>query len=236
MFNRKKIICSLALLSLLFMSGCILFRFLEFRDQLKNFEKNFRIEDKDGLELVFKDPVLKGSDIKWLMSTEPSNKKTENEWTYYFIKRYGGRKNEKGNFNIPVRMKFNNGLLNSVIFPDRFLKYFSKELFAKFMESMGDTQVMKLSQSSKTDVGNLSEESIPDASQIEEMLGTPFEKEVNETYYSYTYKYIYRNMEDKTKFYGIKFILNFDKETNRMKQLIANIKSIKMTIDFSDVL
>ena len=37
-----------------------------------------------------------------------------------------------------------------MVYPERFLKYFSKELFARFMESMGETEVKKLSQSSKT--------------------------------------------------------------------------------------
>ena len=218
------------------LSGCILFRFLEFRDQLKNFEKNFEIHDKAGLELIFKDPVLKNGDIEWLMRTGPEVKHSDKLWTYNFIKRYKGRKNEKGDFNIPVKMSFDKGRLNSMVFPERFLKYFSKELFAKFMESMGETEVKKLSQSSKTEIQNLSKESIPDASQIEEMIGVPYSREDLDNHYSYTYKYIYRNNEDKSKFYGLKFILNFDNKTNRMKDLIANIRGINMTIDFSDVL
>ncbi len=236
MLRSKKKIAFVLIILIFSLSGCLLFRFLEFRDQLKDFEKNFEIDDKDGLELIFKDPVLKGSDMVWLMRTEPSIKKSKEEWTYNFIKRYKGRKNEKGDFNIPVKMKYENNLLKSMAFPERFLKYFSKELFAKFMESMGETQVKKLSKSSKTEVQNLTKESIPDAGQIEDMIGVPFSREDFESHYSYTYRYIYRNTKDKSKFYGLRFILQFDKKTNRMKELIANIRGINMTIDFSDVL
>lgn len=239
MFKGKNIFGTALILLIVVLSGCILFRFLEFRDQLKEFEKNFEIDDKDGLELIFKKPVLEESDIVWLMRTEPSIKSDsskENVWTYNFIKRYPGKKTENANFDIPVKMKFKDGLLNSMIFPKRFLKYFSKELFAKFMESMGETEVKKLNQSSKTEVKNLNEESIPDVNQIEQMIGLPYSREDGNGFYSYTYRYIYRNKEDKSKFYGLKFILNFDKDSNRMKELIANIRSINMTIDFSNVL
>ena len=68
------------------------------------------------------------------------------------------------------------------------------------------------------------------------MIGVPYSSENFDNYYSYTYRYIYINTEDKSKFYGLKFILNFDNKTNRMKELIANIRGINMTIDFSDVL
>lgn len=239
-FFKKSQTIALFLIIIIFLSGCILFRFLEFRDQLKKFEQNFGIDDQDGLELIFKKPVLKDSDIVWLMSTEPVYKRPVQKdieiWTYNFIKRYQGRKSEKGNFNIPVKMKYENGLLTSMTFPDRFLKYFSKELFGKFMESMGETRVSKLDKSSNTKIKKLREQDIPDAEQIKEMLGEPYSSESKDEFYSYTYRYIYRNMEDRSKFYGLKFILNFDEKTNRMKELKANIKFIDMTVDFSDVL
>lgn len=239
LFSRQLSSVLLIFLALV-LSGCILFRFLEFRDQLKNFEQNFGLDDQRGLELIMQNPVLRESDIVWLMRTEPSNKKSSSPgseiWTYNFIKRYEGKKNEKGNFNIPVIMEFEEGMLASMIFPERFLKYFSKDLFGKFMESMGETEVSKLSQSSETKVKKLREEDIPDAGQVKEMVGKPYSSETGEGYYSYTYRYLYRNMEDMSKFYGLKFILSFDENTNRMKELKANIKFIDMTVDFSDVL
>ena len=118
------------------LSGCILFRMLEVRDQLNNFDVNFDLNDERGLTLVFKNPVLLSDDVIWLMKGSPVSVKPEQEgqlWTYVFEKQYASSQDEDGAYDIPIVMVMKDDKLTEVSFPERFLKNLSIPLLKKML-------------------------------------------------------------------------------------------------------
>ena len=77
----------------LFSSGCVYYRFFLVQSQLSSFSKNFKIETKDQVHLVFQKPVLRPSDMNWLFGLSPTKTVEKENQT---IHRYEFKKIRKG--------------------------------------------------------------------------------------------------------------------------------------------
>ncbi|NIP30142.1 MAG: hypothetical protein GTO02_08350 [Candidatus Dadabacteria bacterium] len=237
MKTSSKKFAAIFLLLAFSLSSCVLLRILKVRDQLKNFNENFEIKDNEGLELVFKKPILSGNDMKWIMKSNPTNienMQSYDLWTFYLVKRYKKVDQELGDFDIPLKMKFVNKKLISIIFPKRFLKYFSESTFEKFMSSMGDTEVKKIRKVADSSIDTLLDEEIPTTKEILEVLGIPYKTEFVDEIKTYTYKYRSIKRNDKGKYLKIKFVMNFDRQSDKLSSLNAVIRGAKINIDFSN--
>lgn len=228
----------LFLILLLTLSGCVYYRFLKVKYQLGNFDRNFAIDDKGGLSVEFKNPVLEAGDIVWLMSAEPDYKHdSENEkvWTYILKKRYLRSKREKGNFDIPVKFIIEKGKIKKVTLPERFLKYFSMSLFKNLLNSFGRADISKFHKEAKSSVKQSNEYKLPTTKEISEVLGIPYYTKNEKSDLIYVYKY-YINAKGKPDRPGVSFIYHFREKDRVLKSVKSNVKGVDIAIDFSDAL
>ena len=215
-------------------TGCMYLRFLKVKSQMTNFNKNFKITEKNGLSLIFLNPVLKKEDIAWLMGTEPTVKESEGNstiWIYEIKKRYRGITTEK-EFDITLRSNFENNRLTAFTLPERFTQYLPKSIFEKFFQTFGKAKISKEDKlvSSKYEGADKSE--IPSMREILAVLGTPYYNRVrgNERTFVYRYKIL---SPDTNKKLGVRIIYNFNKKTRLLKSVEANIKGLKILVEFT---
>lgn len=236
--SGRRFFIFLFLLACVAAGGCRLFRFLEVKDQLRDFAANFETSDRDGLRLAFRNPVLLADDVSWLMIHSPPRKTPlggDSElWTYTLVKRYPAKKNETGNFDLPLGMRFVSGKLSEVVFPKSLTKYLNSDVFAKIMNSMGDADVSKLSQTSTGTVRSLRPADIPTSVEAADVLGLPWETASVPEGGTYTYTYRYR-LAEKTPEGGyvtFRLVLGFDAGTKKLVSLFLPLRSVKLTMNF----
>ena len=147
MNKRKYSVCLILLLITTLLSGCVYYRLLKLKRQFENFEDNFELEDKKGLTLVFKNPILFKDDIKWLLNNEPTKildeAESQNSWIYILTKKKKEGVVEEKNYDIDIMMEFENDKRKETTLPERFLENLSKEMRAKMFKSMGKAKVDK---------------------------------------------------------------------------------------------
>ena len=190
---RKKIAFSLlALVIFSTVTGCVYLRFLKLKNQMADFNKNFEITEDKGLSLVFLNPVLKKSDMVWLMGTEPTIMEVDgnpDRWIYELKKRYRGKKKEEGDFDIPLDLTYKKNKLTVFTMPERFTKYFSKSLFEKFLSTLGQAEIDKGEKQANSTYEGASKTEIPTTKEIRAVLGNPYSGRVTKDEKTYVYRY-----------------------------------------------
>ena len=234
--SQRKVFIFFLLVLCLAAGGCRLFRFLEVKGQLGDFSENFSVSDHDGLRLAFKKPVLLAEDIEWLMVYSPPVKTRvaadTQLWTYHLVKKYPGRKSERGNFDLAMGMKLCQGRLCEVVFPERLTKYINKEVLGKVMGSVGGAEVKKLEKTSTAAVRSLEPEEIPNFSEVIEILGRPYAKLNQEGGGVFVYKYRLLEKTPEGKYIVFRLLLSFDEKTEKLKKLVLPLRSVKLTMNF----
>lgn len=234
--SQRKVLISFLLVLCLGVGGCRLFRFLEVKSQLGDFSENFSVSDHDGLRLTFKNPVLLSEDVKWLMVYSPPVKTRvavdTHLWTYHLVKKYPGRKREKGNFDLDMGMKLRQGKLCEIVFPRRFTKYITKEVLGKVMGSVGSAEVKKLDKTSTAAVRSLEPKEIPNFSEVIEILGHPYTELNQEGGGVLVYKYRLREKTPEGKYIVFRLLLSFDEKTEKLKKLVLPLRSVRLAMNF----
>ena len=237
MNKRKYTVCLILLLLTTLLSGCVYYRLLKLKRQFENFENNFELEDKKGLTLVFKNPILKKDDIKWLLNNEPTkildDSEEQNSWIYILTKKNNEGVTEEKNYDIDIMMDFENDKLKETTLPERFLENLSKEMLAKMFKSMGKSDVNKSEKKADTTMQG-KKEGLPTIYDVLYTLGEPFEKkedkELTELMYIFTVKQPENGAELKP------FDLIFDFDINNKDKVLrksdVNINGLKMSINF----
>ena len=218
--------------------SCVYLRFLKVKNQMADFNENFEISEENGLSLIFLNPVLHPGDMVWLMGTEPTIKEVGDDkvvWIYELVKRYRNKKNDKENFDIPFKLKFVDSRLNSLTLPERFTKYFSKSLFEKFLSTFGEAEISKDDKSASSRYEGMDSSEIPSTREIRAVLGKPYYNRVRKGKLTYVYRYKILS-PDPEKDLGIRIIYNFNKETELLESVEANIKGLKVLIEFTKLI
>ncbi len=218
-------------------SGCRLFRFLEAKDQLGDFYKNFNVSDHEGLSMVFKSPVLLADDISWLMVYSPPEVILPSHdteiWTYTLVKRYPGAGNEKGNFDLDLKMRITQGKLSEIIFPKRMAKYVNSQILSKAMDSVGGADVKKLSKSATADVRTMTADEIPGIQEIREIFGQPYSVSADSRGEVLTYRYRLKEKNPEGRYVTFAIILSFDEKTEELRKLVLPMRSVKLKFNFT---
>ena len=204
---------------------------------MENFEDNFNLEDKKGLTIIFKNPVLTKEDIKWLMNNEPTmivdNQLSQNSWLYILTKKESADIKEDKNYDIDILMGFNDDLLKEATLPKRFLENLSKEMLAKMFKSIGKSKVDKKKKQAGT-VMKGKKKGIPTIYDVLYTLGEPFER-VNENEII-KLKYIYNlKIPDNNatlKPFNLIFDFDINKEDKVLRRSSIDVNGLKMTMKF----
>ena len=169
------------------------------------------------------------------MGTEPTIKESEGDpsvWVYELKKRYRGKTTEKKIYDIPLRLKYENNRLTALTLPERFTKYFSKSLFEKFLQTFGEAEISKEDRQASSKYEGADKSEIPSTKEILAVLGKPYYNRVEGEERTYVYRYKILS-PDPDKDLGVKIIYHFNKETNLLNSVEANIKGLKVLIEFT---
>ena len=145
---RRKRQPSLALCMLVgltaLLTGCIWTRLLAFKNQLAQFDRYVEVEDRDGLTLHFKKPVLYSQDVLFMMELEPTRRTTNGtaqSWFWTFRKIPSPTNAEPGDFDLTFSTTFTNRLLTGVTLSERFLASIPKPLLLGSLRSLGHADI-----------------------------------------------------------------------------------------------
>ena len=190
--RSKIILLIIPILMASLLTGCVYLRFLKVKNQMADFKNNFQISEDNGLSLIFLNPVLKKKDMVWLMGTEPTIKESEGNptvWIYQLKKRYPRKRPEKKNFDIPLRLTFEDNKLTTLTLPDRFTKYFSKSLFEKFLQTFGEAEISKEDKQASSQYEGADKTEIPSTREIMAVLGKPYHDRIKGEERTFVYRY-----------------------------------------------
>jgi hypothetical protein len=228
---HKKIILVLLLASLLPITGCVYFRLLELKKQCAAFEDYFDVEEKDGLTITLRKPVLYDKDIRW-MGFEPSFREKAKDgetWTLVLEKMYLSPKDEPGNFNITFSLLFRNQKLKAMQISEHYLVVFPKEFVIEMFKSFGGAEIDKKNRTvtgnKQTTGGNLS---VPCREEAVRLLGKPYATEDKEDTEILSYKY-------RPKVTGEPYCvrLEFSRETSNLLRVKSSLFLGSINMDYS---
>ena len=225
----------LAFIIITLATGCVYLRFLKVKNQMADFTNNFEITEDNGLSLNFLNPVLKKKDMVWLMGTQPTIKEpgqNQTIWVYELEKRYKGKTTEKKKYDIPLKLTFENNRLIALTLPERFTKYFSKSLFEKFLQTFGEAEISKEDKQASSKYEGADKSEIPTTREILAVLGTPYYNRGKGDEWTFIYRYKILS-PDPEKNPGVRITYNFNRETRVLKSVEANIKGLKVLIEFT---
>ncbi len=237
MINRKYFICIIFLLITTLLSGCVYYRLLKLKRQFANFEENFELEDKKGLTLVFKNPILYKDDIKWLLNNEPTNildeEGDQNSWIYILTKKNPEGVKEEKNYDIDIMMEFEDKKLKETTLPERFLENLSKEMLAKIFKSMGKSKVDKSEKKAGTTMEG-KKEGLPTMYDVLHTLGEPYEKKEDEEKTELKYFFTVKQPENGAELKPFDLIFDFDvsNKDKVLRKSVVNVNGLKMVMNF----
>jgi len=235
---NKKIATSIFLaLSILTLSGCVYYHLLKLKWQMEKFEDNFNLEDKKGLTIIFKNPVLTKEDIKWLMNNGPTSivddPLKQNSWLYILTKKKNPDVTEEKNYDIDIQMGFNHDMLVEATLPKRFLENLSKEMLVEIFKSMGKSKVDK----KKKQAGSVMKgknKGIPTINDVLYTLGEPHEKKEENEIIELRYIYNLKSPENNSILNPFDLIFDFkiNKKDKYIRTSSIDVNGLKMTMKF----
>jgi len=235
MIKRKHSIYLILLIITTLLSGCVYYRLLKLKRQFEHFEDNFELEDKKGLTLVFKNPILYKKDIKWLLNNEPTKVLDENgnSWLYILTKKNVDGIKEEKNYDIDIMTDFEKDKLKEFTLPKRFLENLSKEMLTKMFKSMGKSKVNKSEKKAGTTMQG-KKEGLPTIYDVLYTLGEPYEKQEEKETTKLKYIYTVKKPENGSELKPFSLIFDFDinNKDKVIRKSVVNVNGLKMVIDF----
>jgi hypothetical protein len=246
-FNFKRAACLLLLgVTALLLTGCIWLRLLELKNQLAEFDRFVKVDERQGLTLHFVKPVVLSQDIRQLSDVEPTAKATNQNhetWYWTFEKQFASTNAPELTNNLTLEMGFTKGKMDSVTFPERVLAFVPKPFIIGIFRSLGGAEIdQKTRSASMKWQGFDKNKFVPlTKAQMTNLLGAPFsitQTNLNSTYfYRYGLKTVtpvavhnkrvrarftfHQNSDQaylvEADFAGLKFDINFDALTNSVR-------------------
>jgi len=191
----KRVSLSVLLIAcVLLLSGCFYLRLNKVKGQIAEFDRYFEIKEGKVFSLVAKEPVLYSEDIVRIMKTQPSGQHKEGEilfYDYVLEKQYPSEKNEAGDYDIRVRFVFTENKLGETRIDKRFFTILPRNIFIAILKAFGSAKVDRKNRRVSGGHGVAGEIHLPDANEVQLLLGKPYTKED----FVYTYKYLRKTPE-----------------------------------------
>ena len=196
LIKSKRLILCLALCGLaLLLAGCVWLRLLSFKNQLADLDRFTTMEERDGLTIHFRKPILHGDDLFVLVSSQPTVRTTNQNrqtWSWVFEKIPALTNAEAGSFDITLDLRLENSKIEGLHFQERVLTLFPKALIRGVLRSLGKAKVNARDGSLSFNWvdGGPAEKFDPIVrGQITRLLGLPFYQSESNSSYSCLYKY-----------------------------------------------
>ena len=226
-------------------SSCVYLRLLKLKSQLRHFERYVRIDESNGLTLLFSEPVLKEGDIVWLLEGEAAIQARSGRYVllkYDFDKRMSSTSSEHVQ-GVPIAMNlhFRDGELYKLRFPRKFSKYLQPALLKGSLQSMGKGSVDKQNksvsatmQSERHSEQETQTPIIPTKNEIKSILGPPshvMETASNELFY-YQYAIQIQQEDTSQQLPMLQVWLHFSPEDEKLRAAKASFHGMTTAIAF----
>lgn len=166
------------------------------------------------------------------MSTEPTIKNSD-VWIYEIKKRYRGNSRDKKNFDIPIKLNFENNKLKVATLPKRFTQHIPKSMFAKSIQSFGKGRLIKRNKTLHAVYKVNDKSEFLSTRDIIAFLGLPYYTKVEGEEESFVF--IYKILSpDVNKKVGVRYNYNFNRKTKLLNSITAKIKGFNILIEFTE--
>jgi hypothetical protein len=222
------------------LAGCVWTRLLAFKNQLGDFDRYVRVEDRDGLTLHFNEPVLYGKDLLFLMELEPTRRVTNGTaqtWIWTMRKVPAPGQVPAGDFDLTFSTALASNRLVGFTLSERFLASIPKPLLLGTMRSLGqaDIDAKRRSATMRWVDKGADKESWPSLTRgaLERLLGAPYLVMIPTNGVS-TWVYRYRletTTKKKAEDLQAKVQFSFQPSTDRLARVEAAYGSLKIAYD-----
>jgi len=161
------------------LSGCLLFRIYEFKEQFCDYQRNFQLLVGDDITLLMLNPVLFDDDLVWLLGAEPSYREQrdgELDLVYVVEKDLPVSDPELA---IPLRLRFTNNSgdyrLSAGIIHKNLGTMITPGLIDETVAHTCDSETNIADKNVSVDLSDLDPDAIPRRQEIEQALGEPTE-------------------------------------------------------------
>lgn len=163
--------------TLILLNGCLLERIFTVKNQLCDFDRNFKIEYSEGFRVILKKPIMLDDDITWLAGAEPSEQKFVDG---DLVMTYNAeRKSAKpgGQYDLPIQLRFvpldGQDRLKEGYLGKNLTHILTGKLLAQIMQSVCKSEKSLVKRQIKIDIRTLDRTLLPGRPEIVEILGPP---------------------------------------------------------------
>lgn len=187
-------ILGLVLFAAALSSGCVYFRLLQIKNQLKKFDKNFLITGEPEMILGFRNPQILPKDAAFLIGAEPL-KKEETEtgriWYYEFDMVRNRQVPPAPLERLSLDLRMSHGRLTEIVVPATFLTYFSRNILVETLKQAAHAEVLETKKMARAKVHltPATEAELPDLARSLELMGPPLEREMDGDREVFIYQY-----------------------------------------------
>ncbi|MGX2039356.1 hypothetical protein ACWJKU_04370 [Methylocaldum sp. MU1018] len=224
---------------LLALSGCVYLRLLEAKNQLADFERNFRIQVADGqFHLHFLNPVLLSEDFRYLTKLHPSRIEKLPEGYRWYLDFRQTNNPARTDETIVFGMTFNGkNQLSRWDFSPVFLEMAPAAFLEASIRSLGKGKVDEGRRQLKVNPEDLPKVSAapPNRKKILEVLGPPAEESAKDGMTLYTYRFKAETVpvgEENEKKRIAEARLYFDPSTDELVKMSSRFAGLKIAIDY----
>ena len=159
------------------LSGCILFRIYDFKEQFCDYAANFELLVGEDIELRMHHPVLLDSDVVWLLGAEPTRREQTADGLdlVYVVEKDLPQASDE--YAIPVRLRFVNRdddwLLNAGVIDKNLGSMVTPGLIDETVAHTCDSETSIADSNVTVDLSDLDPDAVPRRSEIEQALGEP---------------------------------------------------------------
>jgi hypothetical protein len=240
--NRRALLIALAFLTQS-LWGCVYLRLLEVKFQLSDFDKYLRLEDKEGLDLIFLKPVLLKEDILYLAKRGPTSileSPQSSIWQFYFQKRGEGKNRSEEEFDVPVDLFFESETLTMVRFPRRFVEILPRRFIVESFKAIGRGEVNTGKRHVSGTLPGQKEGDgipIPRKTDLLRLLGMPTEERRSSPVFSMKYTYVLKSAKPEPAGSSPEAWASFEfhAQTQQLVKAEARFAGIKLSMTFESL-
>lgn len=222
--------------------GCVYWRLLEVKNQLADFEKHCSLQNRDALEVAFRNPVLLKEDILFLAKRPPTFAEDGPQqvmWQYHFVKQYPyppHQEEARGSYDVPVRLFFRENRVNRGTLPERFYLLMPRAFLIEAIRAIGRARVNPVNRYARGEFYESQEKwktPLPKKQDFLRLLGRPYAEEVTETASTLTYVYVLqREVSDPTPRQEAWGRLTFAKGGEEPIRVEAKFAGLRLALSF----
>lgn len=167
---------------------------LAMRDQFKDFDANFTIErPPGGMVLVCKNPVIRGEDVSWVVTGQPTVRADgpPPRWTWRFRKEpITGDAAELIGRELDMTVVLKGDLVEQVAFPEPVLKVVPAEVITAMMKALGTATINREARTAQAIMAPQTQPlPIPTRAQLLAWFGLPHDRSTDRGVEILTFRY-----------------------------------------------